>query len=183
MYINLLPSSFVLKRLVRRRLRQWACVYGVVGVAVVLLYFPLMSQWSSACHELRIYQLKSEPIRELQSQQIGYVKQSMVVDQKVAQIKKTIVIDRSTSLLGVVTQAIKDTNRQIQLQEMQVITSDGQHRLAVRGIALEGEAITQLLESLQGSKVFPRVELRSTQEKLVLSRNVQEFQVECLTNE
>jgi type II secretory pathway component PulL len=183
MHVNLLPNSFVLKRLVKQRLRQWSCVYGVIGMVMVLLYFPLLSQWTCARHDLRSYQIRSEPIRELQSQQIDSVKQTILIDQKVAQLRKTVMVDRSTALLGVVTLAIKDANKQIQLQEIQVTANEGQHRLAVRGMALEGEAITHFLESLQASKVFPRVELRSTQERMVSERNIQEFQVECLSNE
>jgi Tfp pilus assembly protein PilN len=152
-------------------------------MAMVLLYFPLLSQWTSARHDLRSYQLRSEPIRELQSQQIDSVKKTILIDQKVTQLRKTVMVGRSTTLLGVVTQAVKDANKQIQLQEMQVTSNDGQHRLVLRGMASEGEAMTQFLESLQASKVFPRVELRSTQERLVSERNIQEFQVECLSNE
>jgi Tfp pilus assembly protein PilN len=183
MHVNLLPSSFVLKRLVQQRIRQWACVYGVVGVALILLCFPLLNAWAGARHRLEQLLIAVEPSRDLQAEQIELVKQSMAVEQKLGQLKKTVIIDRSTALLGVVTQAVQAAGRQVQIQEMQVMSNEGQHRLTLRGLAADSESITRFMESLQTSKVFPRVELRSTQERFISERTVQEFQLECLADE
>jgi type II secretory pathway component PulL len=183
MHVNLLPRSFVLRRLVQQRLRQWACAFGAVGVVLVLLSLPLLNRWVAARQNLQLLQNAAEPIRELQGQQIELAKQSVAIEKKLGQLKKTVTIDRSTVLLGIVTQAVKAAEQQVQVQEMQVTVNEGQHRLTLRGLASASEPITLFMESLQASNVFPRVELRSTQERFVSDRTVQEFQLECLANE
>jgi Tfp pilus assembly protein PilN len=94
-----------------------------------------------------------------------------------------VLVDRSKTFLGVVTQAVQAASQQVLIQELQVTSNEGQHRLTLRGLAAESESITQFMQSLQASNVFPKVELRSTQERVVSERTVQEFQLEAIADE
>jgi Tfp pilus assembly protein PilN len=183
MHVNLLPSSFVLKRLVHHRLRQWACAYGVVSVALILLCFPLLNAWAAARQNLQSLQIAAEPIRNLQGEQIKLSRKLIAVEEQLNQLKKTVLVDRSKTFLGVVTQAVQAASQQVLIQELQVTSNEGQHRLTLRGLAAESESITQFMQSLQASNVFPKVELRSTQERVVSERTVQEFQLEAIADE
>ena len=60
---------------------------------------------------------------------------------------------------------------------------ENQIRLTLKGIAVESESISRFVDSIQRSNVFPKVELRSTQERVLMDRSIQEFELECFGNE
>jgi hypothetical protein len=60
---------------------------------------------------------------------------------------------------------------------------DNQIRLTLKGIAVESESISRFVDSIQRSNIFPKVELRSTQERMLLDRSIQDFELECFGNE
>jgi Tfp pilus assembly protein PilN len=60
---------------------------------------------------------------------------------------------------------------------------ENQVRLTLKGIAVESESISKFADAIQRSRVFPKVELRSTQERVVQDRSIQDFELECFANE
>ena len=55
--------------------------------------------------------------------------------------------------------------------------------LKLKGIAVESESISKFVDSIQRSGVFPKVELHSMQERMLLDRSIQDFELECFGNE
>jgi hypothetical protein len=209
MHVNLLPATFVWRRRMRKRLRQWGCVYGAFGGLVLAWNVQLIGKWWNGLHELQKIHAATEPIRQLQSDRIRLATQSFALQQKINQLQAAVSKDRTTSFLGVVAAGVGSTAKTVQIQEMQVSVTaksndstppageplrganakpiapienrflGNQYMLTLRGIAIESESITEFMESLQESRLFPKIELRSTQERIVLERPVQEFQMEC----
>lgn len=70
------------------------------------------------------------------------------------------------------------TNRMTSLQ-----VPDNQTRLTLKGIAAQSESISKFVDSIQQSNVFPKVELRSTQERHLQGRSIQDFELECFGDE
>jgi Tfp pilus assembly protein PilN len=60
---------------------------------------------------------------------------------------------------------------------------DHQVCLKLKGIAVESESISKFVDSIQRSGVFPKVELHSMQEQMLLDRSIQDFELECFGNE
>ena len=60
---------------------------------------------------------------------------------------------------------------------------DHQVCLKLKGIAVESESISKFVDSIQRSGVFPKVELHSMQERMLLDRSIQDFELECFGNE
>ncbi len=210
MHVNLLPATFVWRRRMSKRLRQWGCVFGLLGVFVLAWNVQLIGKWWNGLHELRRIHAAAEPIRQLQSDRIRLATQSLSLQQKINQLQAAVSKDRTSSFLGVVAAGVGSTARTIQIQEMQVAVSPkpndsaapaadpqrgtnakpnapmeskflgNQYILTLRGIAIESESISAFMESLQETSLFPKIELRSSQERLVSERHVQEFQMECV---
>jgi Fimbrial assembly protein (PilN) len=210
MHVNLLPPQFVWRRLFRKRIRQWACAFGFIGVTILGINVSLFGRWWMELREFQTIHSAAEPIRALQADRIEIAKRSLGLTQKIKQLQAAVSLDRTNSLLGIISQGVIASNGAVQIQEMQVSvsTSEGtvrndqvspstsrsslssetkttgnQYQMTLRGIAIESESITTFMETLQQSNVFPKVELRSTQERLVLERTLQEFQLECLAND
>ena len=55
------------------------------------------------------------------------------------------------------------------------IAGETEYQISMRGVAVEGDSITAFVKSIQQSSAFPKVELRSTQERVVSERSLQEF--------
>ncbi len=211
MHVNLLPTTFVWRRLIRKRLRQWGCVYGLLGVFIIYWNVQLIEKWWNGLRNLQAIHAVANPIRQLQSDSIQLSVNSIALQKKLNQLQAAISQDRTTSLLGIIASGVGSTGGTVQIQEMQVLVSarsyestgptretqrgavpksnsppetrflGNQYQLTLRGVAIESESITSFMESLQSSSVFPKIELRSTQERLVSERFVQEFQMECLS--
>ncbi len=64
-----------------------------------------------------------------------------------------------------------------------IAVPENQITLTLKGIAIESESISKLVDAIQQSNAFPKIELRSTQERVVLDRAIQDFELECHGNE
>jgi hypothetical protein len=211
MHVNLLPSTFVWRRLIRTRIRQWGCAFGLLGVFTLAWNVQLIGKWWNGLHELQVMHAAAEPIRQLQSDRIQLATKSFAMKEKINQLQAAISQDRTTSLLGIIAAGVGSTGETVQIQEMQVSVSakstdstgpvretqrvagskpnanpenmflGNQYQLTLRGVAIESESITAFMDSLQEWSVFPKIELRATQERLVSERSVQEFQLECVS--
>ena len=211
MHVNLLPSTFVWRRLMRNRIRQWGCAFGLLGVFVLVWNVQLIGKWYNGVHELQLIHAGAEPIRQLQSDRIQLATKSLAIKQKINQLQADISLDRTTSILGIIASGVGSTGESVQIQELQVSVSaklndstglvretqrgsgpkpnanpeniflGNQYQLTLRGVAIESESISAFMDSLQEWSVFPKIELRSTKERLVSERSVQEFQLECVS--
>ena len=213
MHVNLLPSSFTWRRLIFKRVRLWGWMFGLLTIAVLGCNARLFAKWLNGNLELQEILAVSQPIREMQSDRIQLAKQAFGLEKRIKQLKSTLAQDRTCSVLGIIAQGVRATNSEIQIQETQfsmttrsndsakatretqravtpppcastmIADSEIEYQLSMRGIAIEGDSINEFVKSIQQSSVFPKVELRSTQERVVSERLLQEFQLECLSHE
>ena len=210
MRVNLLPANFVWKRTVRKCMLQWFVSIGVACLIFIGLSTPLLWQWWTDSRDLARLQSEMEPIELMQTERIQLEKSSVALSQKINHLRKSVSMDRSTALLGVISQSVQNTERAVQVQEMLFVTNNKaidnatlnstsnsqrnkgsepklaepaqQHQLTLRAISLDADATFRFMQNLQTS-LFPKVELRSTQERLISDHQVQEFQLECLRDE
>ena len=213
MHVNLLPSSFVWRRLICKRLRQWGLAFSIVGVALLICNANLFGKWWRGFDEMQESQATADPIRQLQQDWKKKANEKSALEQKINQLKLVASQDHTISLLGIVANGVQVADGAVQIQEMQVLVSGklidsvtgirdlqrsaipkptstaevkslrNESQLNLRGIAIGSDSISTLMQSLQDSNVFSKVELRSTQERLVSDRTVQEFQLECISLE
>ena len=213
MHVNLLPTSFVWRRLINKRLRQWGWMFGLLTIVFLGWNAHMIAKWWNGLRELQAIFVIAEPIRALQSDRIQLAKQTIELQKKIQQLKSALPQDRTCSVLGIIAQGVHATKSEIQIQETQfsvttkandaanstresprsattqqnaakdAIAFGTEYQLTIRGIAAEGESITEFVKSIQLTAAFPSVELRSTQERFVSERSLQEFQLECISHE
>ena len=214
MHVNLLPSSFVWQQLLRKRLRQWAFALAFLFFVLIASNVPLIVQWWVDLQEYQSMQLAAEPARKLQDDRIEITKATLSLKHKIENLQAITARDRGTSLLGLIANSVKATDKTVQIQQLHVsietkstemqsanptlisnasparqnlMTStpvpDHQVCLKLKGIAVESESISKFVDSIQRSGVFPKVELHSMQERMLLDRSIQDFELECFGNE
>ncbi len=219
MHVNLLPKSFVWRRAIQRRLRQWGIFYGMLLAVLACWNLPLVQEWIGKRGQLQEIQAATNHILDLQVDRMDLAKEVVMLQQNIGQLSRATTNDKTTSILGILAHGVQATENQLQIQELQIAISPksdeatntsgassvsrrtsnlvstsnaksgndllrpSEYRLTLRGIAIKSDAITTLVDSLQESKAFPIVELRSTHEQIIFEKPVQEFQLECLGDE
>jgi len=185
--VNLLPPKFVRRRLVRKRIRQWAFVFGLIAIVFSAWNTSCWVRWWKVYHELQELNLAAAPIRQLQTKRLELAKKANLLEVKLNQLRIAAADDRTVSTLGVIAKGVLATDRSVQVQEMQVSLSSANSKrnylVSIRGIAVQGDSITAFMQSLSHSGMFPTVDLRSTQERIIADQPIQEFQLECLSDE
>jgi len=169
-----------------------------VAIAFVGGNGPLLAQWWLDLSEIQAMLLASQPIIAMQAERIELSKKSIELKQKIKQMQSITSQDRSTSILGIIAKSVSSANGALQIQELHVAVSAklmdapvadrnkliaNQCQVTLKGISIESESISTFMENLQASSVFPKIELHSTQERVVSNRSIQEFHLECIGND
>lgn len=191
--VNLLPPKFVWRKMMRKRVRQWICFLGLVTLLFSAWNASYRVEWWRYNRDLKEIEGAVAPVRQSSMERIELTKKTILIEKKLNQLREIAFEDGTTSTLSVVAKGVLATNNSVQVQELQVSPSNStstsksssqrNYIVSIRGIAAQSDSITKFMDSLNRSGIFPRVELRATQELQVKDQWIQEFQLECLNNE
>lgn len=190
--VNLLPPKFIWRKAVRKRIRQWICFFGIVTFLFSAWNASYWVEWWRYHRDFKEIEEAVAPARQSRAERIELAKNVILLEKKLNQIQDIAVADRTTATLGVVAKAVLEADSSVQVQELQSSSSTTSNSkpaskrdsiVSIRGIAVQSDSITNFMKSLNHSGLFPRVELRATQERQVEDKSIQEFQLECLNNE
>jgi hypothetical protein len=191
--VNLLPRKFFWRNVVRKRFHQWICFLGFVTLLFSAWNVSYCVEWWRHNRDFKEIDEAVAPARQSRAERIELAKKVILLEKKLSQLREIAVEDCTTSTLGVVAKAVLVTNSSVQVQELQASCSNStsksnliskkDYMVSIRGIAVQNDSIANFMKSLNHSGMFPRVELRATQERQVEDQCIQEFQLECLNNE
>lgn len=195
--VNLLPPKFIWRKMVRKRIRQWVCILGLVTFLFSVWNVSCWIEWWRFHRDFKEIEEAVAPVRQSRAKRGELAKKVLLLEKKLGQLREIAVDDCTISTLGVVAKGILETNRSVQVQELQASSSNStltptstsnskaqkNYVVSIRGIAVESDAITSFMESLNRTGMFPRVELRATQERQMEDKTIQEFQLECMNDE
>lgn len=190
--INLLPPSFRKKQMLRRRAIQWT----------VMICLVIVGSWASHWYELREQHLLSQELEVLTREhlptqrmlkQLVQMRQRLSSIQQHEQVAHELESQRSAlALLGAVSRSAQRTGGRLQVTKLEV--SDFQHTgpadgsgaagfaapgVLVAGVALDNPAVAELLDGLQDSGLFRRVELLTMKEREDGQGSLRDYQVKC----
>ena len=190
--VNLLPPKFIWRKAVRKRIRQWICFFGIVTFLFSAWNASYWVEWWRYHRDFKEIEEAVAPARQSRAERIELAKNVILLEKKLNQIQDIAVADRTAATLGVVAKAVLEADSSVQVQELQSSSNSTSNSkpaskrdsiVSIRGIAVQSDSITNFMKSLNHSGMFPRVELRATQERHVKDKSIQEFQLECLDNE
>jgi Tfp pilus assembly protein PilN len=190
--INLLPGSFRRQQLIRIRAIQWSTI--ICAVIAVGWGWTWLEEGEAVALTQQLASLEREhaPSKTMMRQLVEMREKLDELQQQEAVAMELEYHRNALTLLGVISSTAKATNgrvrvthltltgfqnvRQPQAGETPQQTSEG---LLVKGISLDNAAVVEMLDGLQNSGVFSRVELLVSKERSDGAGALRDYEVRC----
>lgn len=189
--INLLPASYRRQQLVRIRSIQWAtvlCVVILTGWSWTLLE---EHQSRAMAHQMESLEREHAPIKHMLKQLVD-MRQKL----KGLQLQEAVAAElehhrNALMILSVISRAAQETNGRVRVTRLELTgfqdfdspadapQKDLPHGLIVRGVSLDNAAVVEMLDGLQDSDVFSRVELTESKERPGGELTLRDYEVKC----
>ncbi|MAT15550.1 MAG: hypothetical protein CMJ46_09815 [Planctomyces sp.] len=198
-HLNLLPTSFLKRSLIRVRMKQWGTVLSLLWCGIVFLYLVNREEIQRELAEVEQLRLEVRPVR-LQSAETVYANSETARLRKRQQLgigleHKNIPLQA----LGKVSQAASSQSGDLyvnsfSLNSRQTTSAQAtraasnssepeepatEMSLLIDGIAVDDLTITSFVNDLTTTGMFVNVELISIQEQRIDDRQVRTFNIEC----
>jgi hypothetical protein len=188
--INLLPPSFRRQQVLRKRLIQWSTIISAV----------LMAGWGWHWYEMREDRQLTQQLETLSREhaptqtmlkQLMEMRQQLVVLQQQETVAQELERQRNAlTVFGVVSETARKTKGRLRVTKFEIssfqsTTTGGDNAatktpgLTLNGISLDNPAVPELLDGLQTSGVFKRVELLTLKEREDKDAALRDFEVRC----
>jgi Tfp pilus assembly protein PilN len=191
--INLLPMSFRRRQMARKRVIQWMVVISCVLAAGWVWHLFELREETALAQQLEVLSREHRPTQTMLKQLVEMRERLCNLEQQEAIARELESQRNPLAILGVVSKTasvIKGRLRVTELQLSDFQQSAGQaagsgssagsaSSLALSGEALDNPAVAELLDGLQDSGLFGRVELLKMKERENGSDEMRDYQVKC----
>jgi Tfp pilus assembly protein PilN len=189
--INLLPTSSRRQQVLRRCAIQWGSLVSLVLLSGWGWHWYELGEDRSFKQQLEVLEREHAPTQRLLQQLVDMrVKLEQLHQQEV--VAGELERQRSAlTLLGVVSQTARQTDGRLRLTKL-VLTNfqasvpgdsaaaaGGGSELLLGGISLDNPAVGELLDGLQDSGIFNRVELLVLKERQGSDLSLRDYEVQC----
>lgn len=190
--INLLPMSFRRRQMARKRTIQWMIVICVVLVAGWASHWVELREQAALAQELEVLSREHRPTQAM-LKQLMKMRHRLVTLQEQEAIARELESQRSAlTILGIVSRTAAATKgrlrvTQLELTNLQTTSLSAEagpqggpaSGLALTGVALDNPAVAEMLDALQDSGLFGRVELQMMREREDGGGSLRDYQVKC----
>ena len=190
--INLLPPALLRQQMVRKRVQQWGVIIGIVIFAGGVMRQYEMREHKILSQRLELLSREHQPTQTKLKQLVAMREQLGDLHQQELVVGE---LDRQRhvlALLGAVSRTAAATEGKLRVTKLQLVnfqstgqtpgvgTTDSQAgSVLVSGLSLDNPAVAELLDGLQDSKLFTRVELLSLTERAGEGVRMHEYAVRC----
>lgn len=189
-HANLLPGSLRRQLLIRRRVRQWLVVYGVLSVLLLIVAEITFNRFDTARKRLGQDRLRSASILRIASEIRRFEQQNKALAARQALLKELEPPWRAIDVLALVSDSIRKTDGKTRLtscvfESTPAATRDTNLAAPACRMSLEGEshddlAVARLMAVLRDGKVFRSVECRSSPNSSAGSTQPGRWSAECI---
>jgi hypothetical protein len=186
--INLLPQSFRRQQIIRKRLVQWTTIISAV----------LLTGWGWHWYEMREDRQLTQQLETLSREHAptqAMLKQLMEMRQQLKELEQQETVAKeldcqrnALTLLGVISDSAQKSKGRLRVTKFEISNfqsaqgaSDGTKTpgLSVSGVSLDNPAVAELLDGLQNSGVFRKVELLTLKEREDKESALRDYEVRC----
>lgn len=190
--INLLPTSFRRKQLLRRRAIQWSTV-ACIAIAIGWSWHWFERREQVALQQqLETLEREYAPTKVMMSELVKMRQQLDDLQQQESVARELEYQRNPLTLLGVLSKTARAANGRVRVtkvdltgfQNMQrkdpdAVRNNAEEGLVIRGVSLDNPSVAELLDGLQDSGLFRRVELLASKEREENEQSLRDYEVRC----
>lgn len=190
--VNLLPMSFRRQQMARKRAIQWMAVVCFVLVAGWASHWWEVREQITLTQQLEVLSREHRPTQQMLKNLIK-MRQRLGTLQEQEAIARELENQRSAlAILAVVSKTTGATQERLRVMELELTNFQkasqdagagqpavGESSLALTGVALDNPAVAELLDGLQDSGLFGRVELQMMKEREDENGRLRDYEVKC----
>lgn len=190
--INLLPMSFRRKQMARKRAIQWMAVICAVFVAGWISHWFELREQRVLAQQLEVLSREHRPTQSM-LKQLMKMRHRLVTLQEQESIARELESQRNALvILGVVSKTAGVTKGRLRITQLELTDFQNMHleaeknaaaaatsSLSLTGVSLDNPAVAELLDGLQDSGLFGRVELQMMKEREDGNGSLRDYQVKC----
>jgi Tfp pilus assembly protein PilN len=188
--INLLPQSFRRQEVLRKRLVQWASIISAVLVTGWGWHWYEMRENRQLTQQLETLSREHAPTQTMLKQLVEMRQQLTELQQQETVAKELDCQRNALTLLGVISDSAQKAKGRVRvtnfvITNFQATPSAGDNAaskapgLTVNGISLDNPAVAELLDGLQKSGAFRRVELATLKEREDKDAALRDYEIRC----
>src|SRR6476620_3228972 len=172
--INMLPQSFRRQQILRKRLMQWASIISAVLVTGWGWHWYEMREDRQLTQQLETISREHSPTQTMLKQRMEMRQQLKELQEQETVAKELDCQRNALTLLGVISDSAQKTKGRLRVTKFEISNFqsaqggiDGAKTpgLTVCGVSLDNPAVAELLDGLQKSGVFRKVELLTLKER------------------
>ena len=190
--INLLPASFRRQQILRRRATQWSSILCVVLFSGWAWHWYEMREDRALAQQLEVVEREHAPTHRLIQQLVDMRTKLEQLQQQEAVARELEHRRNALTLLGVISQTARQTGGRLRLMRMELTNfqnsgsggstaagAGSSSGLLLSGVSLDNPSVVELLDGLQGSGIFSRVELLASKEREAAEVALRDYEVRC----
>ncbi len=188
--INLLPQSFRRQQIVRQRLVQWTSIITAVLVTGWGWHWYEMRENRQLTQQLETLSREHAPTQAMLKQLVEMRQQLKELEQQETVAKELDCQRNALTLLGVISDSAQKTKGRLRVTKFEISNfqsaqgagDNGTAKaagLTVDGESLDNPAVAELLDGLQKSGVFKRVELLTLKERTDKEAALRDYEIRC----
>ena len=186
--INLLPQSFRRQQILRKRLVQWTSIISAVLVTGWGWHWYEMREDRQLIQQLETLSREHAPTQAMLKQLMEMRQQLKELEQQETVAKELDCQRNALTLLGVISDSAQKSKGRLRVTRFEISNfqsaqgaSDGTKTpgLTVGGVSLDNLAVSELLNGLQKSGVFRKVELLTLKEREDKDSALRDYEVRC----
>jgi hypothetical protein len=189
--INLLPQSFRRQQILRKRIIQWTTIISLVLVTGWGWHWWEMQEDRQLTQQLDTLSREHAPTRTMLKQLVDMRQQLVELQQQEAVAKELDCQRNALTLLGAVSDAVRKTKGRLRITKFDIdnfqgIPNSGDPALVAKppgvlldGVALDNPSVAEMLDGLQKSGIFSRVELMTLKEREDRDAALRDYEIKC----
>jgi len=188
--VNLLPMTLRRQQIVRRRVVQWTSLICTVLVLGWAWHWWEMGEDRALVKQLEVLEREHAPTQRMLKQLIEMRRQ---LDELQHQETVASELERqrhALTLLGVISQASQKADGRLRVTKLELTDFQNTNRpegigaaggagLLLGGVSIDNPSVAELMDELQDSGIFSRVELLALKEREDKDAALRDYEVRC----
>ncbi|HEX5471336.1 MAG TPA: PilN domain-containing protein [Lacipirellulaceae bacterium] len=187
--VNLLPQSFRRQQMLRKRMTQWASIIALMLLTGWAWHWNEMREYRHISQQLETLSREHAPTQKMLKQIIQMRQQLVELQQQEDVVKELDGQRNALTLLGVVSDTARKTKGRLRVAKLELDNFQGSDvgdanatkppELILNGESLDNPAVAELLDGLQKSGIFSRVELLTLKQRGEKAASLRDYVVRC----